>query len=200
LKEPFRQFVKNKLGRGFLLITCGLPVTGKTTAAREIVRTSGYPFLQSDLIRLEVLEGEDIFSERIASDMEKRMRVYDELFKRAEEALGRDGGAILDATFVRQSLRGRAAEIAVRNNLRLIILETVCPQEVALKRIRGRTRENYESNAITEQAYFNNKKIFEPVDPDNLKTLYPGLEVTHLVVDTASDGAENWSIVHIEEI
>jgi hypothetical protein len=34
-----------------------------------------------------VLKGEDIFDEKVASDMDKRMLVYDETFRQAEELL-----------------------------------------------------------------------------------------------------------------
>jgi len=63
---------------------------------------------------------------------------------------------------VSQSLRRRAAEVAAKNRKRFVIQQTQCPQEVSLRRISERSKENYESNALTEQAYLNNKKKFEP--------------------------------------
>ena len=57
-----------------------------------------------------------------------------------------------------------AAEIAAKNNRPVVIMQTTCPQEISLARIAKRTKENYESNALTEQAYLNNKAKFEPVD------------------------------------
>ena len=79
-------------------------------------------------------------------------------------------GAILDATFVTQALRRRAATIADKHNLTFVILQTDCPQEVSIRRILRRSKDNYESNALTEQAYLNNKKRFEEVDLNDLKT------------------------------
>jgi len=199
LKEPFRRFVENKLGAGILLITCGLPGTWKTETSEEISKIKGYPILRSDLIRLEVLKGENIFEEKVASDMSKRTMVYDETFRRADEALTKGDSVIIDATFVTQSLRQRAAEVAARHNKTFVILETYCPQEVAIARILRRTRENYESNALTEQAYLNNKKKFEKVDVDDLKRLYPKLEIIHLTVDTQYDPPEDWYIIGMEK-
>jgi predicted kinase len=199
LKEPFGRFVENKLGEGVLLITCGLPGTWKTETSEEISRIKGYPILRSDLIRLEVLKGENIFEEKLASDMSKRTMVYDETFRRADEALSKGDSAIIDATFVTQSLRGRAAEVAAKHNKTFVILETRCPQEVAIARILRRTRENYESNALTEQAYLNNKKRFEKVDVDDLKRLYPKLKIIHLTVDTQYDPPEDWYITGMEK-
>jgi len=197
LKEPFVKFVENELGAGFLLIACGLPGTFKTETTEEVARIKGYPLLRSDLIRLEVLKNEDIFDEKVASDMNKRTMVYDEMFRQAEEGLERDGGVILDATFVTQSLRRRAAAIAARQNLTFIILQTDCPQEAAIGRILNRTRENYESNALTEEAYLNNKKRFEAVDLDSLKGLYPNLSLIHLTVDTRCDPPEDWYVIGV---
>lgn len=198
MKEPFVEFVKNELGSGFLLIACGLPVTGKTTAAKTVAKIKGYPLLRSDLIRLEVLKNEDIFDEKVASDMGKRILVYGEMFRQAEESLKKGDGVILDATFITQLLRRRAAAIASRHNLTFVILQTNCPQEVAIRRLLGRTKENYESNALTEEAYLNNKRRFEQVDLDDLKNLYPELEIIHLVVDTCSDQFEDWNITKVE--
>jgi len=199
LREPFAKFVGSELRAGVLLITCGLPGTWKTETSEEISRMKGYPILRSDLIRLEVLKGENIFDEKTASDMSKRTMVYDETFRRADQALTKADGVIIDATFVTQSLRRRAAEVAAKHNKTFVILETRCPQEVAIARILKRTKENYESNALTEQAYLNNKKRFEKVDVDDLKRLYPKLEINHVMVDTQYDAPEDWYVIGLEK-
>jgi predicted kinase len=199
LKEPFGSFVENELGVGVLLITCGLPGTWKTETSEEIARMECYPILRSDLIRLEVLKGENIFDEKIASDMSKRTMVYDEIFRRADEALAKGDSLVVDATFVTQSLRRRAAEVAAKHNKTFVILETYCPQEVAISRILRRTKDNYESNALTEQAYLNNKKKFEQVDVDDLKQSYPKLEIIHATVDTQYDAPQHWYVIGLEK-
>ena len=199
MKEPFRRFVETKLGSGVLLITCGLPGTWKTETSEEISRTKGYPILRSDLIRLEVLKGKDIFDEKVASDMSRRTRVYDEMFRRADEALEKGDSVILDATFVTQSLRRRGAGIAAKHNRAFVILQTHCPQEVSIARILRRSKETYESNALTEQAYLNNKRKFEEVDVDDLKQVFPDLSIVHLTVDTQYDEPEDWYIIGMEK-
>jgi predicted kinase len=199
LKEPFRRFVETKLGSGVLLITCGLPGTWKTETSEEISRIKGYPILRSDLIRLEVLKDEDIFDEKVASDMSRRTRVYDETFRRADETLEKGDSVILDATFVTQSLRRRAAGIAAKHNRAFVILQTHCPQEVSIARILRRSKETYESNALTEQAYLNNKGKFEEVDVDDLKQVFPDLSIVHLTVDTQYDEPEDWYIIGMEK-
>ena len=113
MKEPFASFIKAKLETRTLMITCGLPASYKTETSEEISKIKGYTILRSDLVRLEVLKNEDIFDAKVAGNMNKRLSVYDELFRRADELASKNkGGMILDATFVTQELRERAAEIA----------------------------------------------------------------------------------------
>jgi len=187
------------MGSDILLITCGLPGTWKTETSEEISKIKGYPILRSDLIRLEVLKNEDIFDEKVASDMSKRMVVYDETFRRADEALEKGDSVILDATFITQSLRRRAAAIAAKHDKTFVILQTHCPQEAAIARILRRTKEDYQSNALTEQAYLSNKKKFEEVDLADLKRSYPDLDIIHLIVDTQLNPPEDWFIIGMEK-
>jgi predicted kinase len=199
VKEPFEKFIKNELKPGTLLIACGLPGTYKTETTEEVSKLKGYPILRTDLIRREVLKDVDIFDEKVANNYEIRKRVYDEMFKRAEESLQKDKGVILDATFVTQELRRRAAGIAASQNNTFVILQTNCSKDASINRILKRTKENYESNALTEQAYLNNLKNFENVDLGDLKSLYPELPIVHLTVDTELDTPEDWYIIRIEK-
>ncbi len=199
MREPFARFVQAELGSDTLLITCGLPGTWKTETSQEISKIKGYSILRTDLIRLEVLRSQDIFDDRVASNMSKRELVYHEMFRRADELLQKDEGVILDATFVTQELRRRAAEIAARHNATFIILQTDCSEDVSIARILRRTKDRYESNALTRQAYLNNKKLFEPVDLDDIKKRYPQLDVVHLTVDTEHDPPKDWYIIGVEK-
>ena len=198
MKEPFAEFIQKTLGDDVLLIACGLPGTWKTETTQEVARIKGYPILRSDLIRLEVLKGEDIFDEKVASNMDKRRMVYDETFRRADEVLEKGDSVILDATFVTQALRKQAAAIAAKHSRQFVILQTDCPQEVAIARILKRTKEKYVSNALTEQAYLNNKKRFEEVNLNDLKDSYPDHSIVHLIVATQHDSPEEWYIIGME--
>ena len=195
MKEPFVDFMRKELGPQTVLVACGLPASYKTETTEVIAKLKNFIILRSDMIRLEVLKDEDIFDEKVASDMKKRTLVYDEMFAMAAGIAGQGKGLILDATFVKQSLRRRAAEVAAKHHKTFVIQQTQCPQEVSLRRISLRSKKNYESNALTEQAYLNNKKKFEPVDLDDLKTLYPDLDIVHLLVDTTSNLEEEWFVV-----
>jgi predicted kinase len=199
MREPFRKFIKNELKNGFVLIACGLPGTWKTETTEEVQKIKGGKLLRTDIIRLEVLKNQDIFDSKVAGDMKKRTQVYDVMFEQADAAFKTDKNVILDATFVTQALRQQAAAIAAKNGVPFVILQTDCPQEVSIKRILARDKDNYVSNALTEEAYLNNKKNFEAVDLNALKQQNPKLKLIHLVVDTAQDPPEEWYITRYEK-
>jgi predicted kinase len=171
MREPFDKFVKANLKPDVLMITCGLPASWKTETSEEIAEIKGYTIVRTDLIRKEVLKGEDIFDEKVASNMDKRMLVYDETFRQAEELLKKGKGIIIDATFITQSLRRRAAALAAKYKRTFVILHTQCPRE----------------------------KKFEKVDLDDLKKLNPNLDIVHLIVDTTKDQPEGWYIIGAEK-
>ena len=195
MREYFVDFMKKELRPEAVVIACGLPASYKTETTEVIANIKGYKIIRTDLIRLEVLKNEDIFDEKVASDMKKRELVYNEIFSLADELVANGKGIILDATFITQELRRRAAEVAARHNKIFVIQQTQCSQEISLKRISKRTKENYESNALTIQAYINNKKKFQPVDLEDLKRLYPSLHILHLLVDTTSDLIDDWRVI-----
>ena len=195
MRTAFMGFIERELPEDALLITCGLPATWKTETSAEISGMKGFPILRTDMVRLDVLADLDIFDNKVASNMDNRKRVYDEVFRRADEMVKEGNGLIIDATFVTRELRLRAAGIASKNDKKFVILETRCPREVSIARISRRTKEKYESNALTEQAYTNNEKKWENVDRYILKKGYPDLGILHLVVDTTADEPEGWCVI-----
>lgn len=195
MREPFEAYIRNEYPEAPVVIACGLPASNKTETMEVVARARGYRILRTDIIRKEVLKNEDIFDEKVASNMDKRTLVYDEMFRQAAETVASGTGVILDATFVTQALRRRAAEVAAKHGRPLIIQQTHCTEEYSLNKISKRTKENYESNALTDQAYFNNKAKFEVVDLDGLQEGLPSLEICHLTVDTSSDLEEEWFVI-----
>lgn len=195
MREPFKAFVEKEIGGGMVIIACGLPATNKSETMEVIARLKGYPILRTDIIRREVLKGEDIFDEKVASDMDKRKLVYDTMFAKAHELASQGRGVILDATFITQALRRRAAEVASRHGRTLLVQQTSCSQKYSLDKISRRSKDNYESNALTPEAYMNNKRKFEPVDLEDLKRSHPDLRIIHLLVETESDSEDGWYVI-----
>jgi len=105
----------------------------------------------------------------------------------------------LDATFFTQDLRSKAAELALNTNRAFVVAECVCTEERSIERILKRTKENYESNALTREAYLNNKALFQPVDIDDLKARFKPISIIHLAIDTEYDTLPDWKIRRIEK-
>ena len=75
MRERFIDFIKAELIPETGLIACGLPASYKTETTEVIAKVKEYRILRTDMIRLEVLKNEDIFDEKVASNMEKRKLV-----------------------------------------------------------------------------------------------------------------------------
>ena len=200
MEKTFLEVIESEVPKDCVMISVGLPGSWKSPVTEEISKMKGLEILRSDMIRLEVLKGQDIFDNKVASDPNNRKRVYEEMFRRAESALKADlRGLILDATFLTQELRSRAAELAAEANRTFVIAECVCSEERSIQRISKRTKENYESNALTKEAYLNNKALFQPVDIENLKKKFTNLSIIHLTIDTEYDTLPDWKVIKIEK-
>jgi hypothetical protein len=200
MERAFSKVVESEIPKGSLLVSVGLPGSWKSPVTEEIARLKGFQILRSDMIRVEVLKGQDIFDNKVASDPDRRKKVYEEMFRRAERALKEtQDGLILDATFFTQELRSRAAELAEKADRTLVIAECVCTEEKSIERISKRTKENYESNALTKEAYLNNKALFQPIDAADLKKRFRTLSIIYLRIDTEHNDAVDWKIKKIEK-
>jgi len=198
--KDFLEVIKSEIPKDSVLISVGLPGSWKSPVMEEIARLKGFQILRSDMIRLEVLKGEDIFDHQVASDPDRRKRVYEEMFRRAENTLKTtQNGLILDATFFTQELRSRAAELAGNASRTFVIAECVCTEERSIERILKRTKENYESNALTKEAYLDNKALFQPIDAADLKKRFMTLPIIYLTIDTEYDTPSVWKIKRIEK-
>jgi predicted kinase len=185
LKErAFSEVIESDVPTNCVLISVGLPGSWKSPVTEEIARMKGFQILRSDMVRLEVLKGDDIFDNKVASENTLKTE---------------KNGLILDATFFTQELRSQAAELAEKFSRAFVIAECVCTEEKSIERILKRTKENYESNALTREAYLNNKAIFEPVNIEGLKNRFKTLPMIHLTIDTEHDTLPDWKVKKIEK-
>ena len=200
MERNFSDVIQSEIPKDCVLISVGLPGSWKSPVTEEIARLKGFQILRSDLIRLEVLKGEDIFDNKVASDPSRRKKVYEEMFRQAENTLKTiQDGLILDATFFTQELRSKAAELAEKAHRTFVIAECVCTEGRSIERILKRTKENYESNALTKEAYLNNKALFQPIEPLDLKKCFKTLPIVYLTIDTEYDTPSDWKIRKIEK-
>jgi predicted kinase len=200
MERGFTEVIQSEIPKDCVLISVGLPGSWKSPVTEEIAKMKGFQILRSDLIRIEVLKGLDVFDNKVASNPKNRKKVYDEMLRQAAEALKTSTqGLILDATFFTQDLRSRAAELAQKANRTFVIAECVCTEEKSIERILKRTKENYESNALTREAYLNNKALFQPVDIKDLKRKFKTVPMIHLTIDTEYNNLPDWKIKRIEK-
>jgi len=200
MEKDFVKVIEAEIPKDCILISVGLPGSWKSPVTEEIAKMKGFQILRSDIVRLEVLKGLDVFDNKVASNPENRKRVYDEMFRQATEALKASmQGLILDATFFTQDLRSSAAELAQKANRTFVIAECVCTEKKSIERILKRTKENYESNALTREAYLNNKALFQPVDIKDLKKRFKTVPMIHLTIDTEHNSLPDWKIKRIEK-
>jgi predicted kinase len=200
MERSFSEVIESEIPKNCVLISVGLPGSWKSPVTEEIARLKGFQILRSDIIRLEVLKGEDVFDHKVASDPDRRKKVYEEMFRQAENLLKTtQDGLILDATFFTQELRARAAELAEKTHRAFVIAECACTEEKSIERILKRTKENYESNALTQEAYLNNKALFQPIDTVELKKKFKTLPIVYLTIDTEYDTLLDWKIRKIEK-
>src|SRR4030043_424634 len=105
MEKNFSEVIESEIPKNGVLISVGLPGSWKSPVTEEIARLKGFQILRSDIIRLEVLKGEDVFDHEVASDPGRRKKVYEEMFRQAGNLLKTiQGGLILDATFFTQEM------------------------------------------------------------------------------------------------
>jgi hypothetical protein len=139
------------------------------------------PVVEADRTRKELLGIEPVAPVREGSwqgayDPQFTLRVYDEVFRRASEALESGRPVVLDASFRSQVLRQRAREFASAHGVRFYFVECRADPETCKARLRERERQPSVSDGRVE-LFDDFVAQWEPVaelDPDQ-----------HLVVDTA---------------
>ena len=150
-----------------LVMICGLPGTGKSTLAKAVAEKIDAVYLNSDSIRLGMLE------EREYTEEEKK-QVYEAMFEKSGEELKKGKNVVLDATFYKKELREDAKETADEAGTKIFIIECVTHEDLLKERILKRKKEETESEADFE-VYKKVKMQFEPIEGE------------HLAVDTSME-------------
>lgn len=152
----------------FLLIVAGLPATGKSYLAREISKRADAEILRSDKIRKQLvgIKGGEHHYEKFEQGIYSRNiseRTYEELCGQAEKILQSGNNCILDATFSKRKWRNKAYEIAHKLKASFLIVESICPEEVVLERLRKRKEQSRDISDATVEIYQRMKEEFENI-------------------------------------
>ncbi len=143
-----------------LVMICGLPGTGKTTLAKAVAEKIDAVSINSDSIRMSMLE------EREYTEEEKKM-IYQAMFEEAGKNLKEGKNVVLDATFYKKELRESVEEVAKEAGTGFFIVECVTHEDLLKERIFKRKKEETESEADFE-VYKKVKTQFEPIEEEHL--------------------------------
>jgi len=149
-----------------LVITCGLPATGKSTVARALGQGGGFDVISSDIVRKELaglapterrLEG---FQAGIyAPDFTRR--TYQELLDRARPLLLAGRSVVLDASFTRREHRRAAARLAKETGAQFACLFFDLPDDVIKARLAERFRKGRDPSDARPEIFAAQKRRFQ---------------------------------------
>lgn len=166
--------------RPALLITVGLSGSGKSALAQELSRRLPAVRLASDHIRKElagVSETTTLTTDHYTQ--EQRGNVYEELRRRAVTYLQRGEHTLLDATFLSETERGAAGELARSQKADFWIVECLCPDSVIRERLQTRQETPNASDADLA-VYEQQRQTFQPLQLSETN----GPATTHLLIET----------------
>lgn len=162
-----------------LVLTCGLPGVGKTTAARAIAAPFEALVLRSDVRRKRLAGlapgahapapfGEGIYAPELTE------RTYRALHEGAAAALREGRTTVVDATFGSVEQRAPFAELARSLGAALLVARVTVPEDVAVARLADRAGDPRDASDADVAVYRGLAERFEP--PDEL----PGEQVVEL--------------------
>ncbi len=149
-------------GQPLLIITCGLPGTGKSYICQALAERSAWPLIVSDVVRKE-LAGFDA-KDRLPAEFyrpEFSTRTYGEVIRRACEELPQTC-VVVDANFPTAEIRALAATAAEDAHARPAIVWVTAPEPVVLKRIAARSKDKSTISDADVTDYEKLKTAFEP--------------------------------------
>jgi hypothetical protein len=158
--------------RPVLVMLSGLPGSGKSHLAREIVRRYPLAVLNSDALRRALVK-------RPSYSHAESARLFSAVHALIEDLLRRGVSVLLDATNLKEAHRRPLHEIAGRLGSRLVIVEIRADEDVIKQRLSARrAREDpTDISEATQEVYEMMRDEAEPI------------QGPHLVVDASGDAA-----------
>ncbi|HDN81066.1 MAG TPA: ATP-binding protein [Chloroflexi bacterium] len=153
-----------------LVMLSGLPGTGKSYLARKLCEQEPFVVIESDFVR-KTLFNPPTYSARESALVHKVCHtLIDRLLKRGLRV-------IFDATNLVEFQREYVYRLADRNGAKLVIVQTVAPEEVVRERLDKRTkaRDVHDISDADWSVYARMKRRQQPIGRP------------HLVVDTSKD-------------
>ncbi|WP_036772160.1 bifunctional aminoglycoside phosphotransferase/ATP-binding protein [Polaromonas glacialis] len=161
-------------GQPRLLITHGLPGSGKTFASQKLLEREGAIRLRSDVERKR-LAGLGMLADSRASGLdlyqpETTARTYAQLFRLARGALAAGWPVILDAAFLRRAERAQALALAGALGVPFSIIDCQAPPQVLRERLQARRGDASEA---TVEVIDHLSVSAEPLTTEELRHVLP---------------------------
>ena len=174
----------DRQSRALIVLTTGLPGTGKSTVAAVAARALGGVVISSDRVRkhragLAPTERGDVGPDAGIYTAEQTEAVYAGLLERARPVLASGRPVVLDATYSQASRRADVRARAEALGVTALLLDVRCPESTTLARIEARLRDPERVSDAGVEVYQRRKEAFE--SPSE----WPS--VTRIPVDTARD-------------
>ncbi len=163
LADRYRQ----QLGSPLMLVVRGLTGTGKSTLAAAVAESLGIELLQTDAIRRNLFgrSGSPAEYDAAIYQPRNRLRVYEEMLRRAESLLDAEFSVVLDGVFLGTDTRSRAIAIADRHNACALIVRCDCPEKIAARRIESRLASGASMSESRPEILLRQKQAEEPDPP-----------------------------------
>jgi aminoglycoside phosphotransferase family enzyme/predicted kinase len=166
-----------ELGPPLLLIVGGLMGTGKSTLAAKLADAFDIDILSTDHLRHIMLGMSEVPAAYGQGKYQPalRDRVYDELLRQAAELLKSGQSVVLDGTFLTDSLRTRAYDVAHKHGAVPLHVSCTCPRQLAYARIQQRADYGTSESEARTELYDLQARDFES----------PCADDPSIIVDTA---------------
>ncbi len=168
--------------RPVLIIMTGLSGTGKSTVARMVGVVLDAPVFASDEIRKELagIEGSahTEWQSGIYSPGWNEL-TYSRLFELGANVLSEGSPVVLDAAFLSAEHRERAADFARNRGVELVVVETICSEEIVRERLERRSRNASAQSDADFQIYRNQREMLALHSPSIPNGAH------HVAIDTA---------------
>ncbi len=119
----------------WLVVTVGLPGSGKSTFCRKLAKATGTVILESDALRRALFETP-------THETEESTILFDALYGAAQQLLEDGASVIIDATNLRERDRQHSYDIATTTGAAILVLYFFAPARVIAERMS--CRDNHE--------------------------------------------------------
>lgn len=146
-----------------IIVVSGLPCTGKSTTSEFIAKTFGMPIFSVDPIEAAM------WRSGLQPGHETGVAAYEVAAALAEEHLKLGQSAVIDAVSPIEWSRIRWRQIAEQYDVRMIVIETICPDlELHRQRVERRVRSIPGMAELTWEMVEERRREWEPWDDERL--------------------------------